>query len=67
MQDTLDAFPDENRGVVGDLVIDTFRERGFEFLENLADPLRAIERVAPRRLVNPDDRRRLSIQAAVLF
>src|ERR1700686_3195248 len=64
MKDTLDAFLDKDRGVIGDFVIDPLRERSLELFEDLAYPLRAIERVAPRRLVNPDDSRRLPVQAA---
>jgi len=62
MQHALDAFADEHRGVVGDPVVDPFRKRKLELLENLSDLLSAVERVTARRLVDPEHRRRLAVE-----
>jgi hypothetical protein len=67
VHDAEDAFLDEDRGVVGDAVIDAFGERRLEPFERAANLLGAVERVAARRLIDADHRGGLAVQAADRF
>jgi len=73
MQDAVDAFLHEHCRVVGDLVVDAFRKRRLELLEDFPNPLRAVEREQILKLLRESGgnksltARRLGIERKTLY